>query len=152
MVTGSSPRTSAAARESAEVRAVETMGEPPVKRRGRKPRGETALDKPISVRLSGQARAEFLAKVEASGLTQGEFLRECVLTNRTTVVARSPASADRKSILFQCTKAGNNLNQLAHAANSAKLAGKISEALWQSIVYQLEVLTLEFKANLNRVD
>ncbi|MGY2492842.1 plasmid mobilization protein [Cupriavidus sp. CP313] len=128
------------------------MTEQLIRKRGRKPRGDIALDKPISVRLSGQARAEFLAKVKASGLTQGEFLRECVLANRTTIVARSRSQADVRQVLFQFHKAGKNLNQLAHAANSARLAGKMNEALWQSILYAIEVLILEFKAQLNRVD
>ncbi|MBK3786039.1 MobC family plasmid mobilization relaxosome protein [Paraburkholderia aspalathi] len=81
-----------------------------------------------------------------------EFFRECVLTNRTKIVARLPASADRKRILFVVNKAGNNLNQLAHVANTQQLTGKLSEATFAAIVEQLELVEQLLKAHLHRVD
>lgn len=80
------------------------------------------------------------------------FLRECVLTNRTKVIARLPASVDRKRILFVVNKAGNNLNQLAHVANTQQLAGKLFESTFVALLDQLELVEQLLKAHLHRVD
>nr|WP_323123153.1 plasmid mobilization relaxosome protein MobC [Burkholderia alba] len=94
----------------------------------------------------------FADKVRASGMTPSEFLRDCVLTNRTQIVARPPASVERKRIMFVVNKAGNNINQLAHIANSQKVAGKLSEATLVAILDELELVTQLLKAHLHRVD
>jgi hypothetical protein len=117
-----------------------------------RPRSDAPLDRPISVRLSPADRALYLEKVKASGMSQSDFFRECVITNRTKVVARAPASADRKRILFVVNKTGNNLNQLAHVANTQQLAGRISETTFVAILDELELIHQLLKAHLHRVD
>lgn len=111
-----------------------------------------ALGPPIHVRLSIQDREAFIAKAEAAGLTQSDFFRQCVMTNRTHVVARAPASTDRKRVLFFVSKASNNLNQLAHAVNSERLAGKVTEGTISSVLDSLHALELLLKAHLHSVD
>ncbi|WP_234488081.1 plasmid mobilization protein [Paraburkholderia aspalathi] len=53
------------------------------------------LGKPIAFRLSDADRAVYLEKVKASGLSQSEFFRQAVLTNRTQigVISRKPRFA-----------------------------------------------------------
>lgn len=121
------------------------------KRPGR-PKSAVVLGKPISTRLSDEQMAIFLEKVQQSGMSASEFLRACVLTNRTQIVARPPASVERKRIMFVVNKAGNNLNQLAHIANSQKVASKLSEATFVAILGELELVTQLLKAHLHRVD
>jgi hypothetical protein len=111
-----------------------------------------ALGPPIHVRLSIQDREAFIAKAEAAGLTQSDFFRQCVMTNRTHVVARAPASTDRKRVLFFVSKASNNLNQLAHAVNSERLTGRVSEGTILSVLDSLLSLELLLKAHLTNVD
>lgn len=62
-------------------------------------------------------------KFGASGLSQSEFFREYVLTNTTQVISRPVASKDSKRAVFLLHKASNNINQLAHRANSENRAG-----------------------------
>ena len=60
--------------------------------------------------------------------------------------------ADRKRVLFILNKAGNNLNQIAHVANSAQLAGKLSESTFVELLDELELIQQLLKAHLYRVD
>lgn len=121
------------------------------KPRGR-PKADKALGKPVSTRLTEEQWRVFADKVQRSGLSPSEFLRVCILTNRTQIVARPPASVDRKRIMFVVNKSGNNLNQLAHVANSQRVAGKLSEATFAAILDELELITQLLKAHLHRVD
>jgi hypothetical protein len=120
-------------------------------KRGRR-RAENGLGTPISTRLTEAERQAFVEKVRASGLSQSEFLRQCVLTNRTQIVARPPVSADYKRIVFVINKTGNNLNQLAHVANHANAAGQLRDDLFVALLDELELITQLLKAHLHRVD
>lgn len=108
--------------------------------------------KPVSFRLSEADYLAYQAKCEEAGLSQSDFFRECVLTNKTQVVARPKASADRQRLLFLVNKTSNNLNQLAYRANSDHLAGKLSEAGYETILDNLELIGRYLKATINHVD
>jgi Bacterial mobilisation protein (MobC) len=110
------------------------------------------LTRRVAFRVSEPEYRTYLEKVALSGLKASEFFRECVVTNRTKIVARQPASADRKRILFVVNKTGNNLNQLAHVANTQQLAGRISETTFVAILDELELIHQLLKAHLHRVD
>jgi len=102
--------------------------------------GGEKLTRPVSFRLTAADHAAYLAKVEASGLKPSEFFRECVLQNRTQVVARVPTSSDKRRLLYLFNKTGNNMNQLAHAANAAELAGTATPATYAGILASLHAL------------
>jgi hypothetical protein len=104
------------------------------------------------VRLSVEDHAAYLAKVTESGQTKSAFFRDCVLKNRTQVVARPTRSIESKRVLFVVNKAGNNLNQLAHRANSDHAVGKISEATYADILYQLQRISQYLKATARHAD
>lgn len=80
-------------------------------------------------------------KIEKSGLgNKIAFFRAAVQENKTEVIAKSVTSADQKRAIFLLQKASNNLNQLAHLANSQRLAGKLNEASFSLINSQLQQL------------
>ncbi|WP_083637938.1 plasmid mobilization protein [Caballeronia sordidicola] len=120
-------------------------------KRGR-PRKETKFDRPIAFRLPLADRDAFLAKVHESGLTQAEFFRQCVLTNRTKVIARAAPSVDRNRTVFVVNKAGNNLNQIAHVLNAARLDQSASETTYLAALDTLESIELLLRAHLKNVD
>ncbi|TAM00374.1 MAG: plasmid mobilization relaxosome protein MobC [Paraburkholderia sp.] len=110
------------------------------------------LSKRVGFRLSEAEYAAYVSKVGASGLTPSEFFRQCVLTNRTQIVQRPRATPERQRIVYVINKTGNNINQLAHVANSARVSGRLSESTFVALVDELEMITQLLKAHLHRVD
>lgn len=110
------------------------------------------LTRTVSVALTETDYLAWLAKVQASGLTRSEFFRECVLANRTQVVARPKATADKTRLLYLANKASNNINQLAHRANADNQAGLASESTYQFILGELQTLNHLLKASVTHVD
>jgi hypothetical protein len=94
--------------------------------------------KPLSFRLAESDYLAYLAKCEAAGLSPSDFFRQCILTNRTEIIAKPQVNKDYRQLLFLYLKASNNINQLALKANSDSKAGKASEATYQEILYKLE--------------
>lgn len=111
-----------------------------------KPDAEKVLMK-MSLRLTEADHAAYMAKCHAAGLTRSEFLRECVLRNRTEVVARAdaPPNSDKIRILFLFAKTSNNINQLAYRANSDHLAGILCESTYVSILAELNAVSKQLK-------
>jgi hypothetical protein len=112
---------------------------------------EEHLAKRVGFRLAEAEYGAYLEKVASSGLSASQFFRECVLTNRTTIVARAPASTDRKRALFVLNKASNNLNQIAHVLNAARLDKSATDQTYESALDALEQIELYLKAHLRHV-
>lgn len=108
--------------------------------------------KPVSFRLSEADALAYQAKCAEAGLTPSEFFRECVLTNRTQIVARPRVTQDTRQLLYLFSKASNNINQLAHRANADHLAGKLSEQTYEDILYHLELIARYMKATATHAD
>ena len=121
------------------------------KRRGRK-KAQSALGKPVSTRLTEEQWQIYNDKVERSGMSSSEFLRDCILTNRTQIVERPRVTVERQRIMYVINKTGNNLNPLAHVANTARVSGHLSESTFAALVDELEMITQLLKAHLHRVD
>lgn len=68
-----------------------------------------------SLRLTAGERAVVRARAHAAGLTVSAFLRRAALGKR----VRSRSGQVRRDAVYQLSKIGNNLNQLARAANTA---------------------------------
>jgi len=113
---------------------------------------QAVLGAPIHVRLRVEDREAFIEKAVSAGMSQSDFFRQCVMTNRTEIIARTATSGDRRRALFLLNKASNNLNQLAHAVNSERLVGRTSESTYRSLLDALLSLELLLKAHLNSVD
>jgi hypothetical protein len=119
--------------------------------RSRKEAAE-ALARRIAFRVTEDDYRSYLEKVAASGMHASEFFRQCLLTNRTQIVARKPASADRKRALYVMNKASNNLNQLAHAVNTERMLERVSEETFLCALDSLQSIELLLKAYLSCVD
>lgn len=113
---------------------------------------EEMLRKVASFRLSERDYDIYRAKVVASGLKQSEFFRRHVLTNTTQVVAAKRASLDAKKMLYLVGTVSNNINQLAHRANTDHLAGKNSESTYAAILSNLETINSHLVKVLRNVD
>lgn len=109
------------------------------------------LGKPVSFRLPESDRLAWETKVKESGLSPSDFFRDYVLANRTQVVARPQPSRDYDRLLYLFNKAGNNVNQLAHRANAAHVAGTVSEDTYVGILAALDGLTRYMAAALEDV-
>lgn len=103
----------------------------------RKPKEPTRT---VSFRLTLPDHAAYLAKAASAGVKPAEFFRDVVLTNRTQIVAKMQPSSDKRRLIYLFNKASNNLNQLAHAANSAELAGTVTPATYAEILAELQML------------
>lgn len=110
------------------------------------------LTEPFSFRLTKSEGAELRGKIAASNLPKAEFLRDCVLKNKTVVVAKPKASLEKSRMQFLFNKTSNNMNQIAHVLNSANLAGTVSNPLCEKTVASLEAIARYLKAALNHVD
>ncbi|CAG9235857.1 Bacterial mobilization protein (MobC) [Paraburkholderia tropica] len=110
------------------------------------------LGKPIAFRLTEEDRERYLAKVADSGLTQSEFFRQAVLENRTQIVARPRPSIDRKRLLFIVSRAGNNINQLAHRANAEHVKGKLSEGTYERLLDELQFISRYLTATIGSIE
>jgi hypothetical protein len=98
------------------------------------------LNHTVAFRLTDGDFLQYRCKFSASGFTQSEFFREHVLNNTTQVVARPVASRDSMRAVFLLQKASNNVNQLAHRANSEFLTGLVSQNTYAAILDQLQQL------------
>lgn len=113
---------------------------------------KVGLTKVVSLRLTNDDHEAYMAKVQASGMGRSAFFRECILGNKTQVVARSKPSADHHRLVYLANKIGNNVNQLAHRANADYLAGVVSEFTYARILRELQTLTQLMKAALKNAD
>lgn len=113
---------------------------------------KVGLTKVVSLRLADDDHAAYMAKVKASGMGRSAFFRECVLGNKTQVVARLKPSVDKDRLVYLVNKAGNNINQLAHRANADHLAGVVSESTYTRILGELQTLAQFMKAAIKNVD
>lgn len=106
----------------------------------------TKLNRVVALRLTDADYERFLGKVVRSGMTQSEFMRSAVLANRTSIHALPKRTALRSKLLFLASKVSNNINQIAHQANSAHLGGKLSAELFEGILSELSHLRRLFSS------
>lgn len=107
---------------------------------------------PIAFRLNAKDHAIWMEKIASSGMKKSEFIRAAVINNETVVHERKKTSGDKKRLLFVANKASNNINQLAHRANSDKVAGIISESTYLDILYELQAMNAYLKATVKNAD
>jgi hypothetical protein len=110
------------------------------------------LTEPFSFRLTEAEAQPMREKIKQSGLSATEFLRDYVLKNRITVIAKPKASLEKKRMQFVFNKAGNNLNQIAHVLNRANVTGKMNDATCKQALAAVEQISQYLRAALNHVD
>lgn len=106
---------------------------------------KTALTRIITTRLNDADFAQFEAKVEASNMSRSDFFRDCILSNKTKVVAREVESKDYQKLLFVINKASNNLNQIAKKLNTASKLEVMTQQTYDDALYNLSLISSYLK-------
>lgn len=107
-----------------------------------------AVGKPVAFRLPLDEYERFALKVKESGLSQSEYFRRAIIANEAIIVAARVETEDERRHLFLVQKASNNLNQLAHVMNYARVKGKIDRTLCIELLTRLDLLTHYLRASL----
>ena len=115
-------------------------------------KNKDALTEPYSFRLSKAESAVLADKISRSNMKASDFLRDCVLTNKTVVVAKPSAGLEKKRMQFLFNKTSNNMNQIAHVLNGANAAGKLSAPLCRNAIADLEAIAKYLRSALHHVD
>lgn len=106
------------------------------------------LARKLSFRLTEADFHVYSQRFQASGLTQSEFFRHCVLTNRTEFIV----DARRPLLLHAINKAGYSLNQVARAIQDAKGSGQLNEALVLTVIDHLIWIEVFLQGMVGRAD
>lgn len=105
------------------------------------------LTKIISLRLTDEQYADFLKKLDLSGLNESEYMRRAIIGDETTIVAAPVQTETSRRLLFIISKVSNNLNQLAHVINVARLKGVINRELYIELLTKLDLILRYLKAS-----
>jgi len=113
----------------------------------KKPKRAT-LSEVVHFRLSKEDKEALLLKVELSGYSISEFVRQADIESKAVIApAKVPrlrtkhlSTLQEKQILYLLQKQGANLNQLAHSVNAAKIAGEITPQLYGQVLQSLNAL------------
>lgn len=100
---------------------------------------EELLSRTVAFRLTERDYKAYKNKFSAAGVSQSQFFRDNVLTNRTQVFAKATTPNAERAV-FILSKASNNINQLAHRANLAHLEGTLTFAVVDALIDQLKIL------------
>lgn len=107
----------------------------------------------IIFRVTENEKKAFLKKVEDAQTTASDLLRERVLKDEYFIVAREPkASIDKQKLLYLYNKTSNNMNQLAHQANSYNQAGTLTDQQFKQILVNLITIRNLLKSGIEYVD
>ena len=87
--------------------------------------------------------------VKESGLTRSLFFRDCILNNKTQIIAKKKPSADFKTILFIMNKTSNNINQIAKKLNTAEKSNLINNAIYINALNQLISVNEQLQGMIN---
>lgn len=122
----------------------------------------------IAFRLPEAKHDEYQAAALAAGISLSAVVRQCLADSSPQIIvgegesrrplslaeiermaaaaavvkkAKPPKSSEEKRrLLYLFNKTSNNMNQLAHAANAAELAGKATPATYAGILAELQTL------------
>ena len=85
------------------------------------------LDRMVTLRVDSATREEWQARARAAGLSLGDWLRVQVPsgTARQITPRRNPPPVADPKLLAAISRIGNNLNQIARAANRQQWPGEI---------------------------
>jgi hypothetical protein len=99
-------------------------------------------NKVIIVRYTSEQKNILQQKADNAGLSLSEFLRQAA-DNAEIIVKDNSINL---KMIYEVNKFGNNINQLAKAANIANLNGKISDKIYQQFIFKLKLYTDEIKS------
>lgn len=88
----------------------------------------------LTCRVSHEDFEKLEQMIADAGMSKSEYFRDVVINQKAEI---NVVVKDMQSLIFYYNKASNNLNQLAHKANSAHLENRISESLYGRILNAL---------------
>lgn len=100
---------------------------------------EDLLSRTVAFRLTERDYKVYKIKFAATGVSQSQFFRDNVLSNRTQVIAKAHSPNGERAV-FLLSKSSNNLNQLAHRAHLAHIDGNLTTLTFHIILEQLKSL------------
>lgn len=109
------------------------------------------LTERVSFRVTADTLTEYKKRLDGK-ITPSEFFRNCVMTNATQIIVKSPKTDDGKMALFLLKNIANNVNQMAKAINTALQAGLINDGMAEQIFKQLSLIIEQSKVEQNNVD
>lgn len=84
-------------------------------------------DRVLTCRVSHEDFEKLEQMIADAGMSKSEYFRDVVINKKAEI---NIVVKDMQSLIFYYNKASNNLNQIAHKANSAYLENRISESLY----------------------
>ena len=107
----------------------------------------------IIFRVTEKEKSDFLKRVDDAQTTASDLLRERVLNDEYFIVAREPkASLDKQKLIYLYNKTSNNMNQLAHLANSYNKHGTLSQKQFNQILANLITIRNLLASGIEYVD
>lgn len=104
-----------------------------------KPENERLTER-VAFRVTAATKQEYERKLEKSGLTNSDFFRQCVMTDRTEIIIPPQMTNDMRESLRLLKNIANNCNQIAHTLNIAMLSGLASPGLIERTLNQLTLV------------
>ena len=95
----------------------------------------------VAFRLERTSHAVLLERAETAGVSTRVWLEDAILKNQTRIFARQKPHKDLTALLFQLSRAGNNLNQITHLANALHARGKLDKTEFVDALEQLDCVT-----------
>ena len=102
----------------------------------------TKKDIYIKVRYDKEQKKYHQEKADKAQISLSEFLRQAA-DNSEIIVKDNMVLL---KVIEELNRIGNNTNQMAKAANSANLSGKVSDEMLREFCFRLQLYTSEIKA------
>ncbi|MBG6246693.1 molybdopterin-guanine dinucleotide biosynthesis protein MobC (plasmid) [Candidatus Symbiopectobacterium sp. 'North America'] len=91
-------------------------------------------DRVLTCRVSNEDFEKLEQMIAEAGMSKSEYFRDVVINRKAEI---NVVVKDMQSLIFYYNKASNNLNQVAHKANSAHLENRMSDSLYGRILNAL---------------
>lgn len=119
-----------------------------------RPYGE-GLTKTLAFRVTEAEAERFQQRCDESGWSRADLFRAAFMGTETRIVYKplNPRTLpDYRAAAYQIRKAGNNINQIAHALNRAAKHGHVDDRLATAALVQLRAIQRAFVASIVDAD
>lgn len=113
-----------------------------------RPKVAKTKKKIVAFRVTEDEENVVLKKLECTGVKVSDYARHAFINSQAEIVAAPVQSEVDRRQLFIISKASNNLNQLAHVMNAARLKGDIDRELCIDLLTKLDLISRYLKASL----
>ena len=100
----------------------------------KKPKARDSKSKRIEIRLTEELFSNLNSKIQGSGLSQSEFLRQSLSQGKVIV------KKDYNNLALQVHKVGVNLNEVAFVLNVANLKNTLNNYDYQALLTELKLI------------